>query len=214
MTWPWFMGSSGFKEEKWVPMMVLSLLFHLGIFSTILFVPKNTVRYPFIEDRIYHVELVGYPAKVMGKGGTQARAVTKGQKTAIPKTNILAFESDEDPELATNLLVVGDKNSGSYLPDWMKFQGAKDVFNNVKSWIIGTDYVFGNLVNNLGIVYECIQDNTAAAINEPGVGVNYTDFWIVRDFEKPEFWSEKEGRLLSFGLKRFAWGDILVSVQR
>jgi colicin import membrane protein len=82
MTATRLIGSSGFKEEKWVPMMVLSLLFHLGIFSTILFVPKNTVRYPFIEDRIYHVELVGYPAKVTGKGGTHGRAVTKGQKTA------------------------------------------------------------------------------------------------------------------------------------
>ena len=87
MTATWFMGSSGFKEEKWVPMMALSLLFHLGVFSTILFVPKNTVRYPSIEDRIYHVELVGYPSKVMGKGGIRGRTVTKGQKTArISKT--------------------------------------------------------------------------------------------------------------------------------
>ena len=87
MTATRLIGSLGFKEEKWVPMVVLSLLFHLGIFSTILFVPKNTVRYPFIEDRVYRVELVGYPAKVMGKGGTQERAVTKGQKTArISKT--------------------------------------------------------------------------------------------------------------------------------
>jgi colicin import membrane protein len=82
MTATWFMGSSGFKEEKWLLMMVLSLLFHLAIFSTILFVPKNTVRYPFIEDRIYRVELVGYPSKVMGKGGAQGRAVTKREKTA------------------------------------------------------------------------------------------------------------------------------------
>ncbi len=87
MTATRLIGSSGFKEEKWVLMVVLSLLFHLGIFSTILFVPKNTVRYPFIEDRVYRVELVGYPAKVMGKGGTQGRTVTKGQKTArISKT--------------------------------------------------------------------------------------------------------------------------------
>jgi len=87
MTATRLIGSSGFQEEKWVPMMVLSLLFHLGVFSTILFVPRNTVRYPFIEDRIYRVELVGYPAKVMGKGGAQGRAVTEGQKTArISKT--------------------------------------------------------------------------------------------------------------------------------
>ena len=148
------------------------------------------------DDDLNTVQVQAFPQGFQDDGAGQltnipnVTLIHQPQKsTAIPKTNILAFESDEDPELATNLLVVGDKNSGSYLPDWMKFQGAKDVFNNVKSWIIGTDYVFGNLVNNLGIVYECIQDNTAAAINEPGVGANYTDFWIVRDFEKPEFWS-------------------------
>jgi colicin import membrane protein len=99
MTATWFMGSAVFKEDKWVPMMVLSLLFHLGIFSTILFVPKNTVRYPFIEDRIYRVELVGYPAKVMGKGGTQGRAVTEGQKTArISKTRTRRIKHRARPE--------------------------------------------------------------------------------------------------------------------
>jgi colicin import membrane protein len=87
MTAIWFMGSFGFKEEKWLPMMVLSLLFHLAVFSTILFVPRSTARYPFTEDKIYHVELVGYPSKVKGNGGEQGRAVTKGRKTArISKT--------------------------------------------------------------------------------------------------------------------------------
>jgi colicin import membrane protein len=87
MTASWFMGSFGFKEEKWLPMMVLSLLFHLAIFSTILFVPRSSARYPFMEDKIYHVELVGYPSRVKGNGGEQVRAVTKGRKTArISKT--------------------------------------------------------------------------------------------------------------------------------
>jgi colicin import membrane protein len=82
MTATWFMGSSGFREEKWLPMMVLSVLFHLAIFSTVLFVSKNTVRYPFIEDRIYRVELVGYPSKFVAKGGDQGRTVAKGEKRA------------------------------------------------------------------------------------------------------------------------------------
>jgi colicin import membrane protein len=87
MTAIWFMGSFGFKEEKWLHMMVLSLLFHMAIFSTILFVPRSTARYPFMEDKIYHVELVGYPSKVKGNGGEHTRAVTKGRKTArISKT--------------------------------------------------------------------------------------------------------------------------------
>ena len=72
------------------------------------------------------------------------------KSTATPPTNILEFESDEDPELATNIHVVGDRNSGSYPVDWSQVQGAKDVFNNVNSWITATDYSVGNVVNVSG----------------------------------------------------------------
>jgi len=104
---------------------------------------------------------------------------------ALPKTNILTFESDEDPELATNLHLVADKNSGSYLPDWSQFQGAKDVFNNVKEWLTGQPYKFGNLVNELGIVYECITNHTSSGANQPP----NASFWIVRTFTKPAIWN-------------------------
>jgi len=126
------------------------------------------------EDALNTVQVQAFPQGFQDNGAgsfTNTPNVTlihQPQKsTATPPTNILAFDSDEDPELATNLMVVGDRNSGSYPVEWTKFQGAKDVFNNVKSWLTGTDYVFGNLVNNSGLIYECIQDNTAAAINEP-----------------------------------------------
>ena len=98
------------------------------------------------------------------------------------KTNILTFESDEDPELATNIHVVFDRNSGSYPVDWMQFQGAKDVFNNVKEWLSTQTYLVGNLVNEAGIVYECIATSTN---NQPP---NAT-FWIVRTFTQPAIWT-------------------------
>lgn len=106
--------------------------------------------------------------------------------TAQPPTNILTAESDEDPELATNLHVVSDRNSGSYLVDWNKYQGAKDVFNNAKFWDIGINYLVGNLVNNDGIVFECIVDNLSSLSNIPfGTG---NTFWTKRDFVKPQEW--------------------------
>jgi len=105
--------------------------------------------------------------------------------TATPPTNILTFDSDEDPELATNLLAIADRNSGSYLPNWMQFQGAKDVFDNVKDWVTGMDYIFGNLVRELGITYECILDHLSSGANQPP---NAT-FWIVRTFTKPGIWN-------------------------
>jgi len=102
--------------------------------------------------------------------------------TATPPTNILSFDSDEDPELATNIHVIGDRNSGSYPVEWMQFQGAKDVFNNVNEWSSTQNYVVGNLVNEQGITYECIADNIN---NQPP----NASFWIVRTFTKPDLWS-------------------------
>lgn len=104
---------------------------------------------------------------------------------ASPPTNILSLDSDEDPELATNLHVVGDRNAGSYPVDWMQFQGAKDVFNNVKNWQTATDYVIGNLVTDAQVVYECIADHTSSGGNKPP----NASFWIVRTFTKPAIWS-------------------------
>ncbi len=105
--------------------------------------------------------------------------------TASPKTNILNFDSNEDPELATTLHVVGDRNSGSYPVDFMQFQGAKDVFNNVKFWAVGNDYVVGNLVKGDDLnTYECIQDNTSIEGNRPP-----SSFWIQRFFVKPDIWN-------------------------
>jgi len=105
--------------------------------------------------------------------------------TASPKTNILNFDSNEDPELATTLHVVGDRNSGSYPVDFMQYQGAKDVFNNVNFWAVGNDYVVGNLVKGDDLnTYECIQDNTSIEGNRPPSSV-----WIQRFFVKPDIWN-------------------------
>ncbi len=107
------------------------------------------------------------------------------KSTATPPTNILQFESDEDPELATNIHVIGDRNSGSYPVNWQQFQGARDVFNNVNSWQTSQDYVVGNLVNEAGVIYECITNHTSASANKPP----NASFWIVRTFTKPAIWN-------------------------
>ena len=69
--------NSGFKEEKWIPMMALSFCFHLATFSSILFIPQPTFHYPSIEGRVYHVELVGPPPV--------GRSVDKGKERGIAK---------------------------------------------------------------------------------------------------------------------------------
>ncbi len=52
--------------------------------------------------------------------------------------------------------------------------------DDLDAWVISTEYFVGlDDVQNGGTGYRCIQDNTAASINEPGVGTNFADFWQV-----------------------------------
>lgn len=72
--------NSGFKEDRWARMIALSFLFHLMIFSTVLFIPQTPIHFPSIEERVYHVELVGTPpglrSGVKGKGGIAKKKET------------------------------------------------------------------------------------------------------------------------------------------
>jgi colicin import membrane protein len=79
----------GFKEERWFSMITLSFLFHLMIFSSILFVPQTRIRFPSMDEKIYHVELVGFPsgAKSRAKGGNAGVATkTKKAPRVLTKT--------------------------------------------------------------------------------------------------------------------------------
>ena len=76
---------SGFREERWVHMMALSFCLHLAVFSTILFIPQTTARYPSFEGGVYHVELVGFPSRVKGrvKGGGISTTVKTRETSRI-----------------------------------------------------------------------------------------------------------------------------------
>ncbi len=50
------------------------------------------------------------------------------------------------------------------------------------AWVITTAYVIDDAVTNGGETYVCIADHTAAADDEPGVGVNWPDFWVLLAF--------------------------------
>jgi colicin import membrane protein len=88
MTATWSMVNSSFKEERWVRMMTLSFCFHLVIFSTFLFAPQKKIRFPSMEERVYHVELVGPPPGVESgvKGKGSANIAKRGEKPHIVKT--------------------------------------------------------------------------------------------------------------------------------
>jgi colicin import membrane protein len=85
MTATWLKLNLGQREERWTQMVALSFLFHLAILFTTLLISKNMIYYPLLEDRIYHVELVGAPpqasrgAEVSGEGA----ALKKGPVSTL-----------------------------------------------------------------------------------------------------------------------------------
>ena len=98
-----FKVNSGVKEDRWVWMMALSFCFHLTILSITLFIPQTAIPFPSIEERIYHVELVGTPSGVRsgaiespsGVGsGAKARGVAKRKTSHIfnAKTRRIAIK--------------------------------------------------------------------------------------------------------------------------
>jgi colicin import membrane protein len=82
MTTTWLKLNLGPKEERWVQMMTLSVVFHLAIFFTTLIISKNTIYYPSLEERIYHVELVGSPPPPTSGGGTSGVSVATRKRTS------------------------------------------------------------------------------------------------------------------------------------
>jgi len=97
----------------------------------------------------------------------------------VDKNNILETDSDEDPERATNIILRGGINSGDYLGDWTKYQGALDFFNRAREWDSTITFSPGAfVVGPDGNRYEAIAESTN---QQPP---NAT-FWIQRLFVKP-----------------------------
>jgi colicin import membrane protein len=96
------MNNSGFKEERWLRMMGVSLVFHLAILSTTLFVPHSGIRYPSIEGRVYEVELVGPPSGSTRVGKVKAAPTsrsTKSSQTSKGKTRRIYVDKKKNPRI-------------------------------------------------------------------------------------------------------------------
>ncbi len=64
---------------------------------------------------------------------------------------------------------------------WGRFGQATFWPGDWPAWIITTGYNLDDRVENNDVLYVCIVPHTAAASNEPGVGVDWTDVWEVSD---------------------------------
>ena len=78
--------SNSFMEMKWSPMLVISVLFHLAIFSVVLFVPEAMPTKRF-EGVVYSVNLVEMPAgKDLKVGKSRITTGKKGKSIVKPDT--------------------------------------------------------------------------------------------------------------------------------
>ncbi len=104
---------SGFREERWVHMMALSFCLHLAVFSTILFIPQTTARYPSFEGGVYHVELVGSPSRV--KGGVKGGGIKGGVKGGGISSTVKTRGTSRMVDAGTRRIAVGKKKSAPIL---------------------------------------------------------------------------------------------------
>jgi colicin import membrane protein len=76
--------SENTAEIKWRPMVILSVFFHLALFSTLFLVPESFSTKMSLGSGVYEVDLVEMPGG--GPGQTHTRAIPKGEsKATIPK---------------------------------------------------------------------------------------------------------------------------------
>ena len=76
--------SNNLMEMRWSPMVVVSVLFHLAIFSVVLFVPEAMPTRPF-RGVVYEVNLVEMPAGAALKSGRAKTVRGKEGKGIVKK---------------------------------------------------------------------------------------------------------------------------------
>ena len=105
-------------EMKWSPVVGLSFLFHLAVFSTILFLPQSTPTARPLEGMVYEVNLVEMPAGDQSKGKSAGIKKKSTGKAAVKKSTqakrIKSSEKSEKP------LVVAKRTAKKRKPDKKK----------------------------------------------------------------------------------------------
>jgi colicin import membrane protein len=100
-------------EMKWSPMVILSVFFHLALFSTLFLVPESFSRGMSLGGVVYEVDLVEMPGS--GPGKTRASAIPKGDQAAIPKET-KAKRVDQEMRREEKPLIIAKKTAEKEAP--------------------------------------------------------------------------------------------------
>lgn len=64
------------------------------------------------------------------------------------------------------------------------------------AWLITTGYLVDDFVADGGVDYVCIVAHTSTAADQPGVGANWEDFWVVLDATSEAFEMEHYSKVI------------------
>ncbi len=93
------------NDVKWTPVIVLSVVFHLAIFSSVLFIPDSYSARRSFDGIIYEVNLVEMP----GGGGAKTVGGTPPKPAAVSKPEPQAKRIEEVPKREEKPVVIAKK---------------------------------------------------------------------------------------------------------
>jgi len=92
------------NDVKWTPVIVLSVVFHLAIFSSILFIPDSYSARRSFDGTVYEVNLVEMPG-----GGSKITGGTPPKPQAVAKPDTQAKRIEETPKREETPVVIAKK---------------------------------------------------------------------------------------------------------
>ncbi len=101
-------------EVKWSPMVILSVFFHIALFSTIFFVPESLSSRRPLGGIIYEVDLVEMPGGMPAPARTSAQP--KGEVKAVIPKEVRAKRIEEERRREEKPLVIAKKTSEKEVP--------------------------------------------------------------------------------------------------
>jgi colicin import membrane protein len=148
----WMTGSQ--DDVKWGPVIILSVVFHLAVFSSILFIPDSFSARRSFDGIIYEVNLVEMP----GGGGAKTMGGAPPKPEAVSKPDTRAKRIEEVPKREEKPVVIAKKTLEKETPPVEKpKESPADLLNKALSKIekkVKTeehlDKAFANLENKAG----------------------------------------------------------------
>jgi colicin import membrane protein len=120
------------NDVKWTPVIVLSVVFHLAIFSSVLFIPDSYSARRSFDGIIYEVNLVDMP----GGGGAKTMGGTPPKPEAVSKPEAQAKRIEEVPKREEKPVVIAKKTLEKETPPVEKpKESPADVLNQALSKI-------------------------------------------------------------------------------